>query len=65
MYKKIGNKKYPYLQWRNGEKILSKYIKEDEIEEIEKNQLRRRELKDEIKRINEDIKKLEKVLNYV
>ena len=48
--KSIHGKTYTYLQWREGAKIHSRYLKEDEIPEIEKGIQRRKEIEEELRK---------------
>ena len=51
--KSISGVKYPYLQWRDGNKVCSKYIKKAELDDIKK--------KIDIRKVRErSIKRLEK-----
>ena len=61
-YKKIKGKPQPYLQWREGKKIKSRYVKKAELAELKKNLERRKELQKAIKRVAADQKKLEKIV---
>jgi hypothetical protein len=64
VYKQIGQNKYPYLQWREGNKIKSKFVKSQDIPEIIKKCSRKKELRQSIIRIKRDIKNLEKMLKH-
>jgi len=61
-YKMIRGKAQPYLQWREGDKIKSRYVKRAELADLEKSLERRKELQKAIKRMEADQKSLEKVL---
>lgn len=61
-YKKIGKKKYPYLQWREGKKVRSEYINEDELEGILKELELRHKWEDSIKNLHRSIKQIERAL---
>lgn len=60
--KKIGKKKYPYLQWREGKKVRSEYINEDELEGILKELELRHKWEDSIKNLHRSIKQIERAL---
>ena len=62
--KTIKGKPQPYLQWREGTKTKSQYIKKPDLTEMQKNISRRKELQDAIKRVIADQKKLERILRY-
>lgn len=61
--KKIHGKEYPYLQWRDGNKFHSRYIKKDELEDIESSIKKRKDLERELKEMYESKKEFEKVIN--
>ena len=44
VYKTIKGKKQPYLQWREDGKVKSKYIKSEELEKMERDIARRRQV---------------------
>lgn len=61
--KKVINKKpYYYLQRREGLKILGSYIAEDELEYITNQVDRRKQLKKSLNEINQNLKKIKKVI---
>jgi hypothetical protein len=60
--KRIKNKDYYYLQWRDGQKIRSKYIKKDELEELRLQVNRRNHLISSIKEMRKSEKEFRKVL---
>ncbi|MBQ8995975.1 MAG: hypothetical protein IJ091_09180 [Oscillospiraceae bacterium] len=51
-----------YLQYREGEKIISKYIKKEELADVSKKVERRRSLKNSLRDINLEMKKIERVV---
>ncbi len=51
-----------YLQYREGEKIVSRYISSEDVPNIEVQVKRRKQLEDSIRRVKEDRKKLRRVL---
>ena len=61
--KKIKGNEYNYLQKREGKKIVSKYIKADNVEEIRELINRRKELLSSLKEIEKEIKEIGKILN--
>lgn len=60
--KKINNKEQPYLQWREGDKVKSKYIKSEELNQIQNEVARRKEFEHNLKSIKKRKKGLEKVV---
>lgn len=61
--KNIRGKLSYYLQWREGEKVVSKFISNDELPKIEMQVARRQQLEASLRRVKEDRKKLRKVLS--
>jgi hypothetical protein len=61
--KKIAGKPYFYLQKRFKSKIISTYIHAEQLEEVEKQVARRRQLEQSIKELRENIKKIERVID--
>lgn len=62
IYKKIHGKDYLYLQYREKDKIKSKYISNKDIDEMKKKIARRKEIEKIIKKESEDAVKLIKIL---
>lgn len=60
--KNIRGKESYYLQHREGNKIVSKYISADELPEVEALVKRRKQLEASLRRVKQDQKKLRKVL---
>lgn len=60
--KNIRGKLSHYLQWREGEKVVSKFISSDELPKIEMQVARRKQLEASLRRVKEDRKKLNKAL---
>lgn len=60
--KNIRGKVCHYLQRRDGEKVVSKYISADELPKLEVQVARRKQLEASLRRVKEDQKKLRKVL---
>ncbi|MDQ2086451.1 hypothetical protein RBH29_08415 [Herbivorax sp. ANBcel31] len=60
--KKINNKNYSYLVYRNGNKVLTKYIKPEDLDDINKKVLLRNQYKKDLKEIREDMKITKKVV---
>lgn len=58
----IRGKESFYLQWRDGEKIKSKYLSADSIESVMQAVARRQELQKNLRRHQEDKKRLELAL---
>jgi len=65
-YKKRGNKKYPYLKYREGIKVKTKYLKmnNEEIKSLEFDINRRQKFKKILGGIVKDLKTLSKFHNY-
>lgn len=61
--KKIAGKEYCYLQYRDGGKVVSKYITAEDLPKIEAQVKRRKQLEASLRRVREDQKKLRKVLS--
>ena len=62
--RKIRGGTYYYLQYREGGKVKSQYIKADELPELQKKVIRRKEIQVEIKDIKERQRILEKVTGF-
>ena len=60
--KNVRGKLSYYLQHRDGNKIVSKYISVQDLPEIEAQVRRRKQLEASLRRVKEDQKKLRKVL---
>ena len=60
--KQIRGKSAYYLQWREKDKVKSRYIPIAELPEIKKQVERRKQLEQSIRAVNENIKRIEKVL---
>jgi len=60
--KLINGKKYQYLQWRDGNKVRSRYIKPDEIPLLSEQVERRRQYEREIKTLRETKKEFDLVI---
>jgi hypothetical protein len=59
--KTIRSKKYCYLQWRQGRKIISQYIPASQVNKIERQIEKRAQLKISIREIDDHLKKIERV----
>ena len=59
----IKGNEYYYLQWREADKIKSKYIKKNELDNIKQQILRRNEAKKMLKTAKKDLKMLERALD--
>ena len=57
--KKIRNKESYYLQWRDGEKIRSKYISAEMLEEVQEKVARRQSLEKSLRSHKHDKKRIE------
>jgi predicted transcriptional regulator len=60
--KRIKNHDYFYLQWREGEKTRSQYIKKEDVEELRKQIERRNHLVSSIRDMRKAEKEFQKVL---
>ena len=60
--KTIKGKKYWYLQWRDNEKIRSKYVKPDELKAIQSKIEVRKEYEKSIRRLKRSVIDIEKFL---
>lgn len=60
--KKINGKSYSYLMYKENGKVKTEYVKQDCLEELQKQIERRKRLQSDIKSINADMKILEKVV---
>ena len=60
--KMINNKSYFYLQRREGGKIVGTYVKPNDVDKFKEQIERRKQLEKSIRQINENIKKIERVI---
>lgn len=60
--KKVRGKISYYLQHRDGNKIISKYISANDLPKVEEQVRRRKQLEASLRRVKEDKKALRKVL---
>lgn len=60
--KNIRGKESYYLQYRDGDKIVSKYISANDLPDVKEQIRRRKQLEASLRRVKEDQKKLRKVL---
>ena len=60
--KNIRGKESFYLQWREGDKIKSKYIAADDVEELSNKVKRRQELEKSLRISKKNLKKLESAI---
>jgi hypothetical protein len=59
--RKLGNKFYYYLQYREGDKILQDYLGKSEPKEIINKLKKRKALEKELKKVKDSLKLLSKV----
>lgn len=59
VYKKTGNHKYAYLTWREGNKVKTKYIKQDELESVKHNIFLRERAQIALQNIKENLYTIE------
>lgn len=60
--KKINGYECYYLQYRDGSKIVSHYIKPDEFEDLQAAIIKRKSLKESLKNIDTEMKKIERAM---
>lgn len=60
--KKINGYECYYLQYRDGEKIVSHYIKPDEFDDLQAAISRRKSLKESLRNIDVEMKKIERAM---
>lgn len=60
--KKIQGKEYCYLQYKEGGKVVSKYISAANLPAVEAQVNQRKQLEASLRRVKQDQKKLRKVL---
>jgi hypothetical protein len=60
--KRINGKCYAYLQWRDGKKVRSKYLKNSEIASLSEQIERRRQYEREIKSLIKSKEEFDKVI---
>lgn len=60
--KKVGDKAYFYLKYREGKKVVSKYIPKEEIDSYKESLQKRKHIEIMIKTLNEELKTANKVL---
>lgn len=60
--KKVGDKTYFYLKYREGKKIVSKYVPKEEVDLYKESLQKRKHIEIMIKTLNEELKTANKVL---
>ncbi len=60
--KSINNKTYFYYQWREGDKIRSKYIKMKDVQILNRKIRRRKELEEAIRKAKNENRRIERAL---
>ena len=60
--KLIKGREYHYLQWRDGDKVKSRYLKRDEVPYFKKEMELRKMHESSLRRIKRDMKKLRYIL---
>lgn len=64
--KKINGRKYPYLQYKENGKVISKAIKKSEDIEVVKFKVKKRkQLKNKVREMKKEIVKIEKSLKHL
>ena len=61
VYKKINDKKYPYLVFRKNKKVVTKYIRENELNKLLEQLEDSKRVRDALKNIKENLKYLSKI----
>ena len=61
-HKLIGGKKYPYLNYREGGKVRSRYVKSEELEQVMAQVAERRQCEQALKSIRADLRVISKVV---
>lgn len=61
-HKLIGGKKYPYLTYREGGKVRSRYVKSEELEQAMAQVEERRQHEQALKSIRADLRVIRKVV---
>ena len=61
-HKLIGGKKYPYLNYREGGKVRSRYVKSEELEQVMAQVTERRQHEQALKSIQADLRVIRKVV---
>lgn len=61
--KKINDKVYYYLSFRNGDKVISKYVgkNEDELSTLQEQLQRRKQIEEILKKLKEEQKQISKL----
>jgi hypothetical protein len=60
--KKIHDRVYSYLQWRDGNKVVSRYVRDDEREALEKQIAARKKRGEEIRVLKAQKKEFDKLI---
>ena len=60
--KRINGKVYSYLQWREGQKMVSSFVPATEVADLQKKIDRRRQLQASLRVCREDLRKLDRVV---
>lgn len=63
--KKIGDKEYAYLKYRNGSTVESIYLKNNEVEDIESKLNLRKTYEEKLPKINSRLIEIEKAAEYL
>lgn len=62
--KPINGKRYPYRQYREGDRIKSDFIPKENLSNVQSAISRRKELQDGMKRLKAEKKRLEKMISH-
>lgn len=62
--KRIKGKEQCYLQYRERDRIISKYIRSENREAVQQQVERRRHLEGQVRKLRADAKRLQRVIDY-
>ena len=60
--KLIGGRRYPYLQWRDQDRVRSRYIKQEDVISLSEQIEQRRQYEKEIKSLRSSKKEFDRVI---
>ena len=61
-FKHIANKDYPYLVYREGDKVVSRYLKSEEVDQVASAIRKRKENNEALKELRKSIRQISKTL---
>lgn len=59
--RRIGQKDYYYLNYRNGRQVVSRYLGKDEPKQVEKEVKERRLIKQQLREVEENLRMLDRL----